>query len=175
MATPLFIVLIVIETTDLVFALDSLPAVLAITRDGFIALTSNIFAILGLRSLYFALNGIMQLFRYLKIGLALILSFIGVKMLIEHWVDISIAVSLGVIAGVLTSVLASILIPYCPVGSLRRRSDSRTNRRPPSNERERNRCRQSSTRSRRTYRASLLLGAHSGRARGRGRHSPQMR
>jgi len=112
MATPLFIVLIVIETTDLVFALDSLPAVLAITRDGFIALTSNIFAILGLRSLYFALNGIMQLFRYLKIGLALILSFIGVKMLIEHWVDISIAVSLGVIAGVLaTSVLASILIP----------------------------------------------------------------
>jgi tellurite resistance protein TerC len=112
MATPLFIVLIVIETTDLVFALDSLPAVLAITRDGFIALTSNIFAILGLRSLYFALNGIMQLFRYLKIGLALILSFIGVKMLIEHWVDISIAVSLGVIAGVLTtSVLVSILIP----------------------------------------------------------------
>jgi len=112
MATPLFIVLIVIETTDLVFALDSLPAVLAITRDGFIALTSNIFAILGLRSLYFALSGIMQLFRYLKVGLALILSFIGVKMLIEHWVDISIAVSLGVIAGVLaTSVLASILIP----------------------------------------------------------------
>jgi len=112
MATPLFIVLIVIETTDLVFALDSLPAVLAITRDGFIALTSNIFAILGLRSLYFALNGIMQLFRYLKVGLALILSFIGVKMLIEHWVDISIAVSLGVIGGVIaTSVLASILIP----------------------------------------------------------------
>lgn len=112
MVTPLFIVLIVIETTDLVFALDSLPAVLAITRDGFIALTSNIFAILGLRSLYFALNGIMQLFRYLKLGLALILSFIGVKMLIEHWVDISIAVSLGVIAGVLAmSVLTSILIP----------------------------------------------------------------
>ena len=112
MVTPLFIVLIVIETTDLVFALDSLPAVLAITRDGFVALTSNIFAILGLRSLYFALNGIMQLFRYLKVGLALILSFIGIKMLIEHWVDISIAASLGVIAGVIaTSVLASVLIP----------------------------------------------------------------
>jgi len=112
MATPLFIVLIVIETTDVVFALDSLPAVLAITRDGFVALTSNIFAILGLRSLYFALNGIMQLFRYLKVGLALILTFIGVKMLIEHWVNISIGVSLGVIAGVLTtSVLASVLIP----------------------------------------------------------------
>lgn len=111
-ATPLFIVLIVVETTDVVFALDSLPAVLAITRDGFIALTSNVFAILGLRSLYFALNGIMQLFRYLKIGLALILCFIGLKMLIESWVHVSIGVSLGVIAGVLTiSVLASLLIP----------------------------------------------------------------
>jgi tellurite resistance protein TerC len=112
MATPLFIVLIVIETTDLVFALDSIPAVLAITRDGFIALTSNVFAILGLRSLYFAINGIMKLFRYLKIGLALILTFIGVKMLIESWVHLSITVSLTVIASVLTtSVLASILIP----------------------------------------------------------------
>lgn len=111
MATPLFIVLIVIETTDVVFALDSLPAVLTITNDGFVALTSNIFAILGLRSLYFALNGIMQLFRYLKIGLALILVFIGVKMLIEHWVDISTAVSLAVIGGVLaTSVIMSLLI-----------------------------------------------------------------
>jgi tellurite resistance protein TerC len=111
MATPLFVVLIIIETTDVVFALDSLPAVLAITSDGFVALTSNIFAILGLRSLYFALNGIMQLFRFLKIGLAGILVFIGVKMLIEHWVDISTAVSLGVIGGVLTlSILASVLI-----------------------------------------------------------------
>ena len=88
MATPLFIVLIVIETTDLVFALDSLPAVLAITKDSFVALTSNIFAILGLRSLYFALSGIMQLFRFLKIGLAVILVFIGLKMLSEHWVQI---------------------------------------------------------------------------------------
>ena len=103
--------LIVIETTDLVFALDSLPAVLAITKDSFVALTSNIFAILGLRSLYFALNGVMQLFRFLKVGLAVILVFIGVKMLIEHWVDISTAVSLGVIGGVLaTSVLMSLLI-----------------------------------------------------------------
>ncbi|HEX2854589.1 MAG TPA: TerC family protein [Opitutaceae bacterium] len=111
MATPLFIVLIVIETTDLVFALDSLPAVLAITKDGFVALTSNIFAILGLRSLYFALSGIMQLFRFLKVGLAVILIFIGTKMLIEHWVDISTTVSLGVIGGVLTtSILMSVLI-----------------------------------------------------------------
>jgi tellurite resistance protein TerC len=115
MATPLFIVLIVIETTDLVFALDSLPAVLAITKDSFVALTSNIFAILGLRSLYFALSGIMGLFRYLKIGLALILVFIGVKMLIEHWVNISTGVSLGVIGGVLTtSILMSVLIPHKP-------------------------------------------------------------
>jgi tellurite resistance protein TerC len=111
MATPLFIVLLVVETTDVVFALDSLPAVLAITKDGFVALTSNIFAILGLRSLYFALSGIMQLFRFLKIGLAVILCFIGTKMLIDHWLEIPTAVSLGVIAGVLTmSVLLSLLI-----------------------------------------------------------------
>lgn len=111
MATPLFIVLLVVETTDVVFALDSIPAVLAITKDGFVALTSNIFAILGLRSLYFALSGIMQLFRYLKIGLAIILVFIGVKMLIEHWVDVSTTVSLAVIGSVLTmSVLLSLLI-----------------------------------------------------------------
>ena len=111
MATPLFIVLIVIETTDLVFALDSLPAVLAITKDSFIALTSNIFAILGLRSLYFALSGIMGLFRFLKVGLSVILVFIGVKMLIEHWMKISTGTSLAVIGGVLTtSILMSVVI-----------------------------------------------------------------
>jgi tellurite resistance protein TerC len=114
-ATPLFIVLLVVETTDLVFALDSLPAVLAISKDGFVALTSNIFAILGLRSLYFALHGVMQLFRYLKLGLASILMFIGVKMLAEPWIEISTGVSLGVIGSVLTlSVLASALIPEKP-------------------------------------------------------------
>lgn len=114
-ATPLFIVLIVVETTDLVFALDSLPAVLAITTSGFVALTSNIFAILGLRSLYFALSGVMKLFRYLKLGLAVILVFIGVKMLIDHWVDISTSISLAVIGGVLTtSVLFSVLIRERP-------------------------------------------------------------
>ena len=115
MATPLFLVLIVVETTDLVFALDSLPAVLAITTSGFVALTSNVFAILGLRSLYFALNGVMQLFRFLKIGLAVILVFIGLKMLLEHWIKISTTTSLGVIGGVLvTSVLMSALIPVHP-------------------------------------------------------------
>lgn len=110
-ATPLFIVLIVVETTDLVFALDSLPAVLAITGNAFVALTSNIFAILGLRALYFALSGVMQLFRFLKVGLAVILAFIGGKMLIAHWLEISTTTSLAVIGGVLaTSVLMSVLI-----------------------------------------------------------------
>lgn len=111
MATPLFVVLLVVETTDLVFALDSLPAVLAITKDGFIALTSNIFAILGLRSLYFALSGIMKLFRFLKVGLSVILVFIGFKMIIEPWIDVTTTTSLGVIGGVLaTSILMSWLI-----------------------------------------------------------------
>lgn len=111
-ATLLFVVLIVVETTDLLFALDSLPAVLAITKSGFVALTSNIFAILGLRSLYFALSGVMTLFRFLKIGLAAILCFIGTKMLIEPWVHISTGTSLAVIGSVLTtSVLMSLLIP----------------------------------------------------------------
>ncbi len=115
MATPLFIVLLVIETTDLVFALDSLPAVLSITKDSFIALTSNIFAILGLRSLYFALSGIMGLFRFLKVGLSVILVFIGVKMLIEHWMKITTGTSLAVIGGVLTtSILMSVLIKTPP-------------------------------------------------------------
>lgn len=109
-ATPLLLVLVVIETTDLVFALDSIPAVLAITTNGFVALTSNIFAILGLRSLYFALSGVMQLFRYLRAGLAVILGFIGVKMLVSHWVHISTGTSLAVIGGVLAaSVFVSLL------------------------------------------------------------------
>ncbi len=117
-ATLLFIVLLVVETTDVVFAVDSLPAVLAITKNGFIALTSNIFAILGLRSLYFALSGIMQLFRFLKIGLAVILVFIGLKMLAEPWIEISTTTSLGVIGGVLTTaVLMSVLITPPPANS----------------------------------------------------------
>jgi len=111
-ATLLFVVLLVIETTDVLFAVDSIPAVLAITKSGFVALTSNIFAILGLRSLYFALSGVMQLFRFLKFGLAAILCFIGVKMLGEPWVEISTAASLAVIGGVLiTAVLMSLAVP----------------------------------------------------------------
>ncbi len=110
-ATTLFVVLIIVETTDLVFALDSIPAVLAITASSFVALTSNIFAILGLRALYFALSGVMQLFRFLKFGLAVVLVFIGAKMLVEPWLTISITASLVVIGSVLTmAVLVSALI-----------------------------------------------------------------
>jgi len=111
-ATPLFIVLIVIETTDLVFALDSIPAILAITRDEFIVYSSNAFAILGLRALYFAVSGIMQLFHYLHYGLALILVFVGVKMLIADFYHIPTPYALVFIGGTLTvSVIASILNP----------------------------------------------------------------
>lgn len=112
-ATPLFLVLLIIETTDVAFALDSIPAVLAITSNAFIVFTSNIFAILGLRSLYFALSGVMGLFHYLGLGLAFILVFIGGKMLLTSVaLHIPIGVSLGVIAAVLTvSVLASLLFP----------------------------------------------------------------
>ncbi len=109
-ATPLFIVLLLIETTDLIFAVDSIPAILAITNDAFIVYTSNVFAILGLRSLYFALSGIMDLFKYLHYGLAAILVFVGVKMILVDFYKIPITVSLSVIGGILlTSVLFSIL------------------------------------------------------------------
>ena len=110
--TPLLAVLIMLETTDVVFAIDSIPAIFAITRDPLIVYTSNIFAILGLRSLFFVLSGIMDLFRFLKYGLAVILSFVGVKMLIAEWYHIPIPASLGVIGGVLTlSILLSLLFP----------------------------------------------------------------
>jgi tellurite resistance protein TerC len=111
-ATPMFLVLLIVETTDVMFALDSIPAVIAITRNEFIVFTSNIFAILGLRSLYFAVSGVMQLFRFLNIGLAVILCFVGFKMLASSWVDVSIHISLGIIGTVLAaSILASVLIP----------------------------------------------------------------
>jgi tellurite resistance protein TerC len=111
-ATPMFLVLLIVETTDVMFALDSIPAVIAITRNEFIVFTSNIFAILGLRSLYFAVSGVMQLFRYLNIGLAIILCFVGFKMLVSHWVKVEIHISLGIIGTVLAaSILASVLIP----------------------------------------------------------------
>jgi tellurite resistance protein TerC len=112
-ATPLFLVLLIVETTDVMFALDSIPAVIAITRNEFIVFTSNIFAILGLRSLYFAVSGVMKLFRFINIGLSIILVFVGGKMLATYFdVHVPIGWSLSVIATVLgASVLASVLIP----------------------------------------------------------------
>lgn len=107
--TPLFLVLLMIETTDIAFATDSIPAIFAITRDTFIIYTSNIFAILGLRSLYFVVAGFMKEFRYLKYGLSLVLGFIGAKMLIEPWYQIHIMLSLIIIFSViLVSILASL-------------------------------------------------------------------
>ncbi len=111
-ATPLAVVLLVVESTDLVFATDSIPAILAITHDAFIVFTSNIFAILGLRSFYFALSGVMQMFRFLSYGLAAVLVFIGVKMLVSGYYHIAIELSLGVIVGVLAlSVALSLIFP----------------------------------------------------------------
>jgi tellurite resistance protein TerC len=107
-ATPLLLALVLIEISDVVFALDSIPAIFGITLDPFIVFTSNIFAILGLRSLYFALSRSMQHFSQLRLGLALVLLFIGVKMLIAPWFPIGQGASLGVVAGLLGgAVLAS--------------------------------------------------------------------
>jgi tellurite resistance protein TerC len=111
-ATPLLLVLIAIEATDVVFAVDSIPAIFAISTDPFIVYTSNIFAILGLRAMYFLLAGIIDKFHYLKYGLAIVLLFVGVKMVVANWYHVPIGVSLGVIAGVLTlSILASVIWP----------------------------------------------------------------
>ena len=115
-ATPLFIVLVMVETTDLVFAVDSIPAIFAITKDPFLVFTSNVFAILGLRSMYFLLAGVIDKFHFLKLGLAVVLTFVGVKMLITffHW-DIPIGISLAVVGSVLaTSVIASLVFPRKP-------------------------------------------------------------
>jgi tellurite resistance protein TerC len=112
-ATPLFIVLLVVETTDLVFALDSIPAIFAVTTDPFIIYTSNVFAILGLRSLYFLLAGAMAYFRFLRFGLAGVLAFIGAKLLAADIVEIPIGVSLAVVGALLAaSVAASLLLPH---------------------------------------------------------------
>lgn len=114
-ATPLLVVLVVIETTDLLFAVDSIPAVLAITLNAFIVYTSNVFAILGLRSLFFAVAGLMKVFRFLHTGLALILVLMGSKMLAANYFKVPTLAMLGIIAGVLAvSILASVLVPADP-------------------------------------------------------------
>ncbi len=117
-ATPLLVALVVVEFTDILFAVDSVPAIFAITHEPFLVFTSNVFAILGLRSLFFAVAGLMQLFRFLHYGLAVILTFVGIKMLygyaaeVYHWQKFPVALSLGVIVGVLAgSIVISILKP----------------------------------------------------------------
>ena len=111
-ATPLFIVLLIVDTTDIIFATDSIPAIFAVTRDPFIVYTSNICAVLGLRALYFLLASIVDKFVYLKLGLSLVLVFIGGKMLLEHFVHLPIVASLGVVGAVLAaSIVASLRWP----------------------------------------------------------------
>ena len=124
LATPLVIVLIAIESTDVVFAVDSIPAILSITRDGFIAFSSNIFAVLGLRALFFALAGLMPLFRFLHYGLAAILVFIGFKMLIHHWFVFPIGWALAVVVLTLgLSIILSLLIPETEKSALEKEVD----------------------------------------------------
>lgn len=111
-ATPLFMVLLMIEASDLVFAVDSIPAILAVSQDPFIVYTSNVFAIMGLRSLYFALSGIAQYFHYLKYGLSAVLVFVGFKMVMADFYKVPIEISLLIIVSILAiSILASILYP----------------------------------------------------------------
>jgi tellurite resistance protein TerC len=111
-ATPLLVVLAVIETTDVLFAVDSIPAVLAVTLNAFIVYTSNVFAILGLRSMYFAVSGLMKVFRFLHYGMALVLILVGLKMITADRFPVSTLVTLGVVAAVLAvSVLASVMYP----------------------------------------------------------------
>jgi tellurite resistance protein TerC len=111
-ATPLLLVLVLVETTDLIFAIDSIPAIFGITRDPFLVFTSNIFAVMGLRSLFFLLASVVQRFHLLKYGLAVILTFVGAKMLAEQWVHVPILLSLAIVLGVLlASIVASLLWP----------------------------------------------------------------
>jgi tellurite resistance protein TerC len=112
LATPLLLVILVVEATDIVFAVDSIPAVFGVTQDAFIVFTSNIFAILGLRALYFLIAGLMTQFHYLGYGLGLVLAFVGAKMLLEPWYPIPVEISLGVVLALLAAaVAASLLFP----------------------------------------------------------------
>jgi tellurite resistance protein TerC len=109
-ATPLFVVLLIVEITDITLAVDSIPAIFGITRDPFIVYTSNVFAILGLRSMYFLLAGVLGRLRYLTAGLSFVLAFIGAKMIVEPWVHISVEISLAVVGGILLMALAASLL-----------------------------------------------------------------
>jgi TerC family integral membrane protein len=109
-ATPLFVVLIIVEITDITLAVDSIPAIFGITHDPFIVYTSNVFAILGLRAMYFLLAGVLGRLRYLTAGLSCVLAFIGAKMIVEPWVHISVEISLAVVGGILLVALAASLL-----------------------------------------------------------------
>jgi tellurite resistance protein TerC len=109
-ATPLLLVLVLVETTDLIFAIDSIPAIFGITRDPFLVFTSNIFAVMGLRSLFFLLASAVTKFHLLKYGLAVILTFVGTKMLLDAWIHIPILLSLGIVVAVLAASIAASLI-----------------------------------------------------------------
>ena len=114
-ATPLMLVLVVVEATDVVFAVDSIPAVFGVTTNPFIVFTSNIFAILGLRALYFLLAGLMHKFHYLSYGLGVVLVFVGAKMMAERWIHVPTEISLGIVLGILTlAIVASLLRPAAP-------------------------------------------------------------
>jgi len=118
LATPLLFALLVVEGTDIVFAVDSIPAIFAISEDPFIVFTSNIFAILGLRALYFLLAGLMHKFRYLSVGLGLVLVFIGAKMLIHDWYEIPTVLSLGIVLAILAAAMAVSLLKPAPPESI---------------------------------------------------------
>jgi tellurite resistance protein TerC len=125
-ATPLLLVLVVVETTDVIFAVDSIPAIFAVTRDPFIVYTSNVFAILGLRALYFVLAGVMEMFRYLKVGLSFVLCFVGAKMIAVDFYEIPIGASLAMIAAILSlSVLASLVAQWKEAAPAAPRASSR--------------------------------------------------
>jgi tellurite resistance protein TerC len=110
LATPLFVVLILVESSDIIFAVDSIPAIFAVTKDPYIVFTANVFAILGLRSLYFALAGVMELFHHLHYGLSVILVFVGVKMVLSDLYKIPIGISLGVVGLIIAGSIAASLI-----------------------------------------------------------------
>ena len=118
LATPLLLVLVLVEVTDLIFAVDSIPAIFGVTRDPFLVFTSNIFAVLGLRSLYFLLAAVVDKFYLLKYGLAVILTFVGTKMLGEHWFEVGVLPSLGIILGVLAIAIIGSLIRPRPAADL---------------------------------------------------------
>jgi len=121
-ATPLFLVLMVVEVTDITLAIDSIPAIFGITQDAFIVYTSNVFAVLGLRAMYFLLAGVLNRLRFLTVGLSFVLTFIGAKMIAHNWVDLPEYVSLLIVGGILLAALAASLLFPAPAGAPAKRN-----------------------------------------------------